>query len=91
MRHETTHALWQTLLKAALEADGFELSCEECFNLLVLYADVLEEGGNSAETVAKVKQHLKQCGHCSHEVEALMGQMHEFAANDKSESPFSPE
>ena len=92
MRYKTTHTLWQTLLKAALEADGYEISCEQCFNLLVLYAEVLEEGGNSAEIITKVKQHLKQWGHCSHEVEALIGKMHEFGANDhETGSPFSPE
>ena len=81
----------ENITKALLEAEDYELSCEECFNLLVLYADVLVEGGDPQEVVAKVKRHLKQCGRCNQELEALLGKMHDIAANNPPESPFSPE
>jgi hypothetical protein len=68
----TDSSLWQTLLKSVLETEEFEITCEECFNLLDLYADLLLEGADPAKLMPTVKQHLKQCNCCEGELEALM-------------------
>lgn len=68
----TDSSLWQTLLKSVLETEDFELTCEECFNVLDLYADLLLEGADPAKLMPTVKQHLSQCNCCESELEALM-------------------
>ncbi len=64
--------LWQTLLRSALETEDYEITCEECFNVLDCYADLILEGTDPEEIMPMVKQHLKQCHCCEVELEALM-------------------
>ena len=67
-----TNSLWQTLLKSVLETEDHEIDCEECFNLMDLYADLLLDGTDPIEIMPKVKQHLQQCNCCLSELEALI-------------------
>ena len=64
--------LWQNFLKSALETEEYEIDCEECFDLLDMYAEQLFDGVDPAELLPAVKQHLKQCNCCDRELEALM-------------------
>ena len=81
-----SNSLWQTLLKSALETEEYEISCEECFNLLDLYADLILDGTTPSEIMPMVKQHLKQCNCCVNELEAMMIMIQE-AAKDANISP----
>ena len=72
-------SLWQALLKSAFETEEYEIDCEECFNLLDMYAELLIEGTDPAEIMPTVKQHLKQCNCCDRELEALMVMIQEAA------------
>jgi hypothetical protein len=71
--------LWQTLLKSVLETEEYEITCEECFNALDLYADHIFEGTDPAEIMPEVKQHLIQCNCCESELEAMMIMIKEAA------------
>ncbi len=64
--------LWQTLLKSALETEEYEISCEECFTGLDMYAELLLEGSDPNQVMPMIEQHLKQCHCCEIELEALM-------------------
>jgi len=77
--------MWRTLLESALETKEYEITCEECFNLLDLYADLLIEGTEPAEIMPNVKQHLKQCHCCEAELEALMFMIKEAAEQQQDE------
>ncbi len=79
--------LWQTLLQSALEAEEYEISCVECFNLLDQYADLLLEGTDPQEIMPTVRQHLKNCPTCTHEFEVLMLMLQEAAKKSQRSSP----
>ena len=52
-------SLWKNLLKSALETEEIEITCEECFEGLDAYVELLLEGMDPAEVMPMVKQHLK--------------------------------
>ncbi len=76
----TDSPLWQTLLKSVLDTEEIEISCEECYNLLDMYADMLIDGADPDEIMPTVQQHLKQCNCCIGELEAMMIMLREAAA-----------
>ena len=53
--------LLQELLKSALETQEYEITCEECFELMDQYADLLIDGTDPAKLMPLVTQHLKMC------------------------------
>ena len=80
------NSVWQTLLKSALETEEFEIDCEECYELLDMYAELLLDGADADEIMPTVKQHLKQCNCCVHELEALMVIIQEAVIQDSPSS-----
>lgn len=73
---------WQALLRAALETEEYEIGCEECYDVLDMYAEVLLAEGNPARVMPTVEQHLKQCNCCAAELEALMIMLNKAVAAD---------
>ena len=63
---------WQAFIEAVLETAENEIACEECFELLDSYADLLLENPKAAEIMPAVEQHLKQCNCCGAELEAML-------------------
>ena len=49
-----------------------ELSCEEAYNLIDQYADLLQNGQDAAKLLPLVEHHLEMCIDCKEEFEALM-------------------
>ena len=76
-----SNSLWQTLLKSALETEEYEITCEECFDVLDLYADLILDGADPSEIMPLVEQHLHQCNCCARELEAMMVMIQEAAKN----------
>lgn len=72
-------ALWQTLLKSAFETEEFEITCEECFELMDQYADLILDGTDPAEIMPLVTQHLEMCNCCTGELEAIVLMIQEAA------------
>jgi hypothetical protein len=81
-------SLWQTLLKSALETEEYEISCEECFEVLDLYTDLILEGTDPNEIMPLVKQHLQQCNCCTNELEAMIVMIQDALKNTKTSGPF---
>jgi hypothetical protein len=79
--------LWKTLLKSALETEEYEISCEECFEVLDLYADLILDGTEPSEIMPLVKQHLKQCNCCTRELEAMVVMIQDAAKNVDKPAP----
>ena len=80
-------SLWQTLLKSALETEEYEISCEECFDVLDLYTDLILEGTDPDEIMPLVAQHLKQCNCCINELEAMMVMIQDAIKNTRASNP----
>lgn len=80
-------SLWRTLLQSALETEEHEINCEECFDVLDMYADLIIEGTDPADLMPTVKQHLNQCNCCANELEAMLVMIQEAAAKNSPPSP----
>lgn len=78
-----SESVWQALLKSALETEEIEIDCQECYDLLDSYAELLLTDDDPNQIMPAVKQHLKQCNCCIDELEALMIILQEVAAQDK--------
>jgi hypothetical protein len=49
-----------------------ELGCDECFEQVDRYAEMVLEGRNAAEALPLVEDHLNRCDDCREEFEALL-------------------
>jgi hypothetical protein len=49
-----------------------ELGCDECFEQLDRFAELVLAGKNAAEALPLVQDHLARCGDCREEFEALL-------------------
>lgn len=81
-----SESLWKKLLKSALETEELELTCEECFEGLDSYVELLLEGMDPAEVMPMVKQHLNQCNCCTEEVKAMMVMLQDAAKDTQASS-----
>ena len=77
-----TNTTLQKLVQSALETEDVEIDCEECYNLLDMYADILVAEDNPDVMMPTVKQHLKQCNCCASELEALMVMLEEVVSQE---------
>ena len=68
---EAREALKAMLQKIA-RTQEIELTCGEVFELLDQYAQIVAGGGDAAEIMPLVKQHLEMCPDCLEEFEALL-------------------
>lgn len=62
----------QTIIKSALETENNEIDCQECYDLLDEYTDLLIAGAAPCKVLTLVKQHLKQCPDCTNLFESLI-------------------
>ncbi len=49
-----------------------EIGCEDCFQALDRFAEIVLLGKNAAEAMPLVEDHLNRCGNCRQEFEALL-------------------
>ena len=54
------------------QTEAGELSCDEAFELLDQYVDLVVQKENAAELLPLVKKHLDRCRDCHEEYEALV-------------------
>lgn len=67
-----TEPTWQDLLKSALNAEEDEIDCQECYELLDEYADLMLEGAAPCKVMHVVKQHLDNCPDCASVFDCLI-------------------
>lgn len=60
------------MIRGILRADGDVIGCEDCFELLDRYADLLEAGVGGRDLYPEVERHLEDCAGCSEELGALL-------------------
>jgi hypothetical protein len=60
------------LLKKLELTRSEELPCEEAYNLIDEYADLVQKGEDAARLLPLVEHHLEMCLDCKEEYEALM-------------------
>jgi hypothetical protein len=60
------------MLKMIESTQEEELSCDDVFELLDVYAEMAQHGEDMAKLLPLVKHHLEMCPDCREEYEALM-------------------
>jgi hypothetical protein len=62
----------QRLLQAIYSTQPDELPCDDCFELVDAYAEMVMAGVDAARVLPLVQDHLKRCPACREEFEALI-------------------
>ncbi len=60
------------LVRDIMTALPDELGCDECFEQLDRFVDLVLAGKNAAEAMPLVQDHLDRCGDCREEFQALL-------------------
>jgi hypothetical protein len=56
-----------------------EIDCDECFEQLDRFVDMVLAGKDAAEAMPLVQDHLDRCGDCREEFEALLAALRALA------------
>jgi hypothetical protein len=64
-------AFWQKVVRAVAGTRSDEIGCEECFDELDRFVELVESGKPVEEIMPLVHDHLQRCGDCQEEFEAL--------------------
>jgi hypothetical protein len=60
------------MVRSIVTTRSDEIGCEECFQQVDRFADMVLEGRNAAEAMPLVQDHLNRCHDCREEFEALL-------------------
>lgn len=63
---------FQKLIQMIDNTQETELSCEDVYQLLDQYADLIQQSKNAPELMPLVEHHIKICPDCREEFEALL-------------------
>jgi hypothetical protein len=67
------------LVRDIMTALPDELGCDECFEQLDGFVELVLAGKNAAEAMPLVQDHLERCGDCREEFQALLVALQTFA------------
>ena len=62
---------FKKILLALIMTQEEEIDCEECYNHMDRFAEMLMNGDEPEKVMPLVKHHLELCGDCREEFEAL--------------------
>ena len=62
----------RNIFKMIMSTHEADITCDECFEHVDRYAEMLLAGGEPDEVLLKVQRHLENCHCCEKEFEALM-------------------
>ncbi len=61
-----------------LQTDPRDVGCEQALEILHVYMDLVAAGGDAAQRFPGVAAHLRACGPCSTDFEALVAKVRGF-------------
>jgi hypothetical protein len=67
------------LVRGIMTARPDEIGCDECFDQLDRFVDMILEGKSAAEAMPLVQDHLGRCRECREEFEALLAALRALA------------
>ena len=62
----------KAMIRTIFSSDKRELTCEECFDQLDEFAEVILKGKTRGKGIELVKDHLEKCMDCKEEFELLL-------------------
>jgi hypothetical protein len=63
---------FRNLIQMIFATQNEDITCEECFEHIDVYVDMLQKGQEPADVLPQVKRHLTQCRCCEAEFQALI-------------------
>ncbi len=72
------------MIRDVFSAEGDAIGCEDCFEVLDRYAELVEAGEDVTKVYPEVKKHLEDCMCCGQEFQALQAALE--AARDSVET-----
>lgn len=78
------------IMEIIFQTEAEELTCDECFDEVDQYVDMLRSGRDPSEVLPQVKAHLGRCAPCDEEFRALIAilesQMEDTGTSDGATS-----
>jgi hypothetical protein len=62
----------RSMVRGILSTHENEIDCEQCFEQLDRFVELVLDGANAEEALPLVQDHLNRCGDCREEFEALL-------------------
>ncbi|MDQ7030844.1 MAG: hypothetical protein Q9O62_14250 [Ardenticatenia bacterium] len=75
-------ATLRLLVEGVLATEETELSCDECFEELDRFAELVLAGREIPEAMRLVQAHLERCGDCREEFEALLAALRHLSSSE---------
>ena len=72
---QTNNPDMQMVLRSVSMTEEDEISCDDVFNLLDQFAEMIERGEDAAQLMPLVQKHLDLCPDCREEYESLTQMM----------------
>jgi hypothetical protein len=66
------------IMQGILSSHPHEIGCDDCFQYLDAYVEMILEGGNASQAYPEVHEHLLRCGNCHEEFLALLTAIQRF-------------
>ncbi len=70
--HNTNQQRFARIMEIIFRTDLQEITCDECFEVIDRYVDMLRAGRDPQEVLPQVKAHLGRCAPCDEEFRALI-------------------
>jgi hypothetical protein len=74
-RMDMPPAMAKQMLNAVQQTEEVEYSCDDVYRLMDEYVELVRRGEDTSKLMPLVEHHLKMCGDCREEVEALLRMM----------------
>ena len=76
-----------TIIRTVLCGPDEGITCNDCFDAVDQYVDMLRAGSEPSEVLPHVKAHLDECQDCESEFEAMITILEAASAPPESEQP----
>ncbi len=77
----------KSMVRGIANTQEEELTCDECFQEVDTFAEMVLAGKNAAEAMPLVEHHLQTCRSCRAEFEALLDALRAIQTETESKAP----
>ncbi len=78
------------LMRTIFSAEEEDITCDECYEHIDQYVDMLRAGEDAATVLPKVKTHLAQCQCCETEFQAFIAILEAETGSEQDKAEDSP-
>lgn len=86
---DQTNQPFVRIMRVIFEVTHEEIACEDCYDQIDYYVDMLRAGRDPGEVLPKVKAHLSICAGCDEEFKALISILQAHIDSTENQKPDS--